>query len=114
MIRIQEAFIDHTTVKEEVILKIVEVQTWAEEYDNPRKKAKAAKKRSDSSSSDSKWSCDDSERDLVMADIKTIKGFLRVIRKRARALPQGIRGWYDHFDADGSDEIEFKEFVRMI
>ena len=29
-------------------------------------------------------------------------------------IPNGIRGWFDHFDEDKSDELELKEFINMI
>ena len=88
---------------------------WGDEFQPPERKKRPKKKRSESSGSNSsRMSCDETEMDAIKADMRTIKGYLRIIRVTSSQLPNGIRGWFDHFDTDRSDEIEFAEFVKMI
>lgn len=37
-----------------------------------------------------------------------------MMKEKAEELPNGLKGWFDYFDRDGSDEIEINEFVQMI
>lgn len=114
--RIQEAFIDNTTVRQEVIHKIVEVRFHDEEWKQKQKDKKDAKKKKKKrdSSSDSAGSIEEDEYVHIKQDIKDLKAMLKLIKKKAVLLTGGIRGWYDHFDKDKSDEIELNEFVNMI
>lgn len=63
--RMQDAFVDNTVVKEQVIHKIVEIKVWDEHH---KKKAKKPK-RSDSSSEESALDADEEEIEAVMKDI---------------------------------------------
>ena len=81
-----------------------------------RKKSKKKKKkhkgsRSSSSSSSRSSSSEDEE---LKADIKTLKSFVKKLQKKIKLLDQGIKQWYRTFDADGSDQIELDEFLRML
>jgi len=107
----QDAFVDNSYVKEEIIHKIVEVRVW--EGKKPKKEKKS--KRSHSSESESTvMSVDEEEYNAIKRDIKDLKALLRLMKRKSDDLDRGIRGWYEHFDTDKSDEIEIKEFVQMI
>jgi len=57
------------------------------------------KKRSGSEESETtNFSVNEEEYTLIKADVKEVKAILKLIRKKATALPNGVRGWYDHFD----------------
>lgn len=75
------------------------------------KKQKRRKSRSNSSSDSD---LDKQEKKEIKQDIKDLKKMLKLIRKKANEVPNGLRGWFDYFDRDGSDEIELMEFVNMI
>lgn len=75
---------------------------------------KKVKKRKKSKSSSSSSDCDKQEKKEIKNDIKLLKKTLKLIRKKAYEVPNGLRGWFDYFDRDHSDEIELPEFVSMI
>jgi len=61
----------------------------------PDNYVKRQKKRSRSSDSEStQMSVDDNERAAIKADIKEIKGLMKLILKKALALPDGVRGFF--------------------
>ena len=49
-----------------------------------------------------------------MEDVKFLKGFLKKMRRNIKDLDMGIKGYYETFDQDGSDEIELDEFLSML
>lgn len=50
----------------------------------------------------------------VKADVKELKGIIKLIKKKAEAVSTGLKGFYDHFDKDKSDEMELAEFIKLI
>lgn len=125
MMKIQDAFIDNSYIKEQIIHKIVEVKVHADGYKKHRKDIvdkqpetaaiaiiakqreegymprgkEIRKKRSGSEESETtNFSVNEEEYTLIKADVKEVKAILKLIRKKATALPNGVRGWYDHFD----------------
>lgn len=74
---------------------------------------KKGKKKKKSGSSDSN-SEDKQEKKQIKKDIKDVKKYLALMKTKAEELPNGIRGWFDYFDQDESDEIELNEFVKMV
>lgn len=43
-----------------------------------------------------------------------MSSFVKKIQKKVKLLPEGVKDWYKTFDKDGSDAIEFTEFLRML
>jgi hypothetical protein len=132
----QDAFIDNTIIKEEVIHKIVDVKVWDDEVlremimqkkielkANKPKKEKKKKKRSREEQSDTEELLDVDEEELIgiKFDISVLKGLLREIQRKfdfrtgnEDIALKSIENWFKNFDQDGSDEIELNEFINMI
>jgi len=120
--RMQDAFIDNSVVREEIIHKIVEVPLYPDGYQHVRREnghhqreGKKDKKKKKSKSSDSDTDFDKakvSEEEYleIKKDIKQIKSVIKQIKSKTEALKDGVEGWFKRFDTDNSDEIDIKEF----
>ena len=109
--RLQDAFIDNSINKEVVIHKIVEVKVHGDDY-KPREKKNKKSKSSDSE--ESRMSIEADEYAAVKSDVKELKGIIKLIKKKGEAISTGLKGFYDHFDRNNSDELELAEFIKMI
>ena len=43
-----------------------------------------------------------------------MKKFVKKIQREVKQLPEGVKDFYNIFDKNGSDKIEFVEFLRML
>lgn len=135
-----DAFIDNTVVREEIIHRIVEVKVpfedgegqihsspekknkvKKEKKEKKQKKDKKSKRHASNSSNDSdeeKLNVSEEEYALIKADIKVLKKLIKQIKKNieSRGTPgeAGIEKWFKAYDADGSNEIELGEFIKMV
>lgn len=119
----QDAFIDNSVLREEVIHKIVEVKVWDDKTKAKKEKKKNAtadgmsvstnkRKGSDSDSSDLNVEAD--EKREIKEDKKNIKQYIKTIKGRIDSLGRGEAGVDEMFrfvDKDGSAEIELNEFI---
>ena len=127
----QDAFIDNSVLREEVIHKIVEVKVWDGKAKKEKKEKKEKKprrekassspqprKRAGSSGSESSaLNVDEEEYRQIRADKKNIKTVIKTMKQRIDAMGKGSAGaaeWFRHFDKDGSSETELGEFIEML
>ena len=54
------------------------------------------------------------DKNEILEDVKILKQFIKTLQKKTKALDNGIDAWFRLFDADGSGEIEMREFLRML
>lgn len=137
--KMSDAFIDNTVVREEIIHRIVEVKVPFDDGEGPgsspekknkvkkekkekkSKKDKKSRRNASNSSNDSdeeKLNVSEEEYALIKADVKVLKKLIKQIKKNieARGTPgeAGIEKWFKEYDADASNEIELREFIKMV
>ena len=123
----QDAFIDNSVLREEVIHKIVEVKVWdgkakKEKKEKKPKKEKTSsptrKKRAGSSGSESSTlNVGESEMREIKADKKNLKEVIKLTKQRIDAMGKGSAGageWFRHFDKDGNAQVDHDEFMKML
>lgn len=87
---------------------------------SPRDQRKSKKTKKQVSSDEDEYydesqdSDDIRENKAVQEDTKMMIKFVKKIQKEVKLLPQGVKDFYLIFDKDGSDKIEFVEFLRML
>jgi hypothetical protein len=64
------------------------------------KKKKKRKSSKSSSSSSSDGTLTDTDKKDIKIDIKELKKVLKLIKRKAYDIPNGIKGWCEHFDTD--------------